>query len=111
MHCPVCGIEVELVHVHGHAQCPHCGTNVEPCCAGAGDEIDPGEAGGRPAEVETLLALLHELGGATSREALLNRFAARTGTSLADGERALEMGRRRGLLVALDTVVTLPRCS
>ena len=31
------------MHVHGHGQCAACGTNVEPCCGGAG-----GEAGESP---------------------------------------------------------------
>ena len=33
--CPYCGRVGEVVRVHGHGQCPHCGTNIEPCCAGA----------------------------------------------------------------------------
>lgn len=28
------------MHVHGHGQCARCGSNVEPCCAGAGDEAE-----------------------------------------------------------------------
>jgi len=32
--CIFCGQEVELVHVHGHYQCPVCKTNAMPCCDG-----------------------------------------------------------------------------
>ena len=34
MHCLFCGQLVELVHVHGHYQCPVCKTNAMPCCDG-----------------------------------------------------------------------------
>jgi len=30
--CIFCGQQVELVHVHGHYQCPVCKTNAMPCC-------------------------------------------------------------------------------
>jgi hypothetical protein len=29
-----CGQLIELVHVHGHYQCPICKTNALPCCDG-----------------------------------------------------------------------------
>jgi hypothetical protein len=32
--CLFCGFTVELVHVHGHYQCPVCFTNALPCCDG-----------------------------------------------------------------------------
>ena len=32
--CLFCGHLVQLVHVHGHYQCPVCFTNVMPCCDG-----------------------------------------------------------------------------
>jgi len=32
--CAFCGQQVELVHVHGHYQCPVCKTNAMPCCDG-----------------------------------------------------------------------------
>ncbi len=107
MLCPQCGAEVELVRVHGHAQCPVCGTNVEPCCAGAGDEVDSGDAGGCAGDIDTLLQVLQELGGVTTGEDLLNRFAMRSASSLVDGERALEIARRRGLVRTEADVVRL----
>jgi hypothetical protein len=32
--CLFCGNPVELIHVHGHYQCPVCKTNTLPCCDG-----------------------------------------------------------------------------
>jgi len=32
--CLFCGHMVQLVHVHGHYQCPVCTTNALPCCDG-----------------------------------------------------------------------------
>ncbi|NCT94679.1 MAG: hypothetical protein GXC72_09665 [Chitinophagaceae bacterium] len=32
--CLFCGHQVQLVHVHGHYQCPICYTNALPCCDG-----------------------------------------------------------------------------
>jgi hypothetical protein len=30
--CNFCGYLINLVHVHGHYQCPVCNTNALPCC-------------------------------------------------------------------------------
>jgi len=32
--CLFCGHIVQLIHVHGHYQCPVCHTNALPCCDG-----------------------------------------------------------------------------
>jgi hypothetical protein len=32
--CVFCGQQVDMVHVHGHYQCPVCKTNAMPCCDG-----------------------------------------------------------------------------
>ena len=32
--CPYCGRKYQTINVHGHEQCVHCGTNLEPCCEG-----------------------------------------------------------------------------
>jgi hypothetical protein len=37
--CPWCRRSTAAVWIHGHAQCEHCRTNIEPCCSG--DEIMP----------------------------------------------------------------------
>lgn len=34
MQCLFCGHVVQMVHVHGHYQCPVCTTNALPCCDG-----------------------------------------------------------------------------
>ncbi|HCD50638.1 MAG: hypothetical protein CNE91_01595 [SAR116 cluster bacterium MED-G04] len=38
--CLFCGMPEQLVWVHGHGQCAHCGVNAMPCCDGAACEID-----------------------------------------------------------------------
>ena len=38
--CPFCGRPEQLVWVHGHGQCAHCGVNAMPCCDGAACEAD-----------------------------------------------------------------------
>lgn len=38
--CPFCGKPEQLVWVHGHGQCAHCGVNAMPCCDGAVCEKD-----------------------------------------------------------------------
>jgi hypothetical protein len=47
--CSFCGHAVEMIHVHGHYQCPICKTNALPCCDGdncetnlmLNDRLDP----------------------------------------------------------------------
>ncbi|NBQ84077.1 MAG: hypothetical protein EBU10_07615 [Alphaproteobacteria bacterium] len=39
--CLFCGQPEQLVWVHGHGQCAHCGVNAMPCCDGAECVIDP----------------------------------------------------------------------
>lgn len=34
MQCLFCGHLVQMVHVHGHYQCPVCNINALPCCDG-----------------------------------------------------------------------------
>ena len=45
--CPFCGKPEQLVWVHGHGQCAHCGVNAMPCCDGAvsGEDAEKGNAG------------------------------------------------------------------
>ena len=33
--CLFCGKPEQLIWVHGHGQCAHCGVNAMPCCDGA----------------------------------------------------------------------------
>ena len=39
--CPTCGWTGPLIWVHGHGQCPRCGTVIAPCCEGSplGEEV------------------------------------------------------------------------
>ena len=36
-HCPWCGHAQNIIWVHGHGQCAHCGVNYAPCCQGDAD--------------------------------------------------------------------------
>ncbi|MBK9384017.1 MAG: HAD-IA family hydrolase [Planctomycetes bacterium] len=42
--CPACGLPSQVLWVHGHGQCEHCGTNTAPCCDGAANEAVPASA-------------------------------------------------------------------
>lgn len=97
--CPACGADVPLVHVHGHGQCTACGSNVEPCCAGAGSEAD--EQGGPEIGVAPALfsVLFDGLGGRSAtvtESALLHALAARQGVGLDDARIVLEAGLHVG---------------
>ena len=39
--CLFCGQPEQLIWVHGHGQCAHCGVNAMPCCDGAECVVDP----------------------------------------------------------------------
>ncbi|MCC6784119.1 MAG: hypothetical protein IT457_14850 [Planctomycetes bacterium] len=108
LRCPQCLRLTSIVHVHGHAQCVLCGTNVEPCCSGAGDEADAVARGGESADLEALLALLAALGGSTPREALLNGFAERTAVSLDVANEVLGRALRAGQVIVHAGIVALP---
>ena len=32
--CLWCNSHIQPIDVHGHAQCPICKTNIDPCCSG-----------------------------------------------------------------------------
>ena len=63
--CLFCGNKIELVHVHGHYQCPVCHTNALPCCDGdnsntnnllKGEQADnPATTSGRPAILQSCI--------------------------------------------------------
>ena len=61
--CPQCGALVSLVHVHGHGECPVCHGNVEPCCAGAGDEVTASGLGNEPFAPKLFETVFARLGG------------------------------------------------
>ena len=101
--CPYCGHAGPPVPVHGHGQCAHCGTNIEPCCAGANaqDEAaatDGNEAGPDPRLFQRLFA---QLGGGTATvttDALLFALVQRLGTDLDGARLVLEAAERIGIV-------------
>ncbi|MBK8100489.1 MAG: hypothetical protein IPK26_25610 [Planctomycetes bacterium] len=102
--CPWCGARLSIVHVHGHGQCAACGTNVEPCCGGAG-----GEAGESPtlhpldANPRLFERLFEGLGGPTAtvaEDALVFALAQRLGVDLDEARLLIEAGVRTGRLNA-----------
>jgi hypothetical protein len=89
------------VPVHGHGQCAACGTNVEPCCGGAGDEAD--EWSGREIEVDPTVfpRVFDHLGGrdvAVTEDALVHAFCLRQGSTWDDARAVLGVAQRLGLL-------------
>lgn len=91
---------MQMVHVHGHGQCGFCGTNVEPCCAGAGDEAElaagphlrPG-----PLPLQALFTELGDPAATVTHDALTHAVCCRVGCDLTEAcERLLyeiEQGR------------------
>jgi len=63
--CPFCGARLQVVAVHGHGQCARCGTNTEPCCAGADAASEADQAPPAPTEPDPALfaRLFRHLGG------------------------------------------------
>ena len=76
------------MRVHGHGQCERCGTNIEPCCAGANALDEASAASGDPCGLDAGLfaRLFLQLGGATATvttEALLFALVQRLGRNFA----------------------------
>lgn len=111
--CPACGQSYRAVFVHGHGQCARCGTNVEPCCAGASaDDVSAPVQGEAPVVGPGLFARVFEvLGGPTAsvtRSALLHALVQQLGTDLTDAKLLVEAGLRTGRLHAVgDTALRL----
>lgn len=91
--------------MHGHGQCPHCGTNIEPCCAGANAL---GEAAATPAidaapDRRLFPELFEVLGGAAATitdEALCFGLAQRLGIDLDEAKLLVDAAERVGILAA-----------
>ncbi len=101
--CPQCGAFVELVHVHGHGQCPVCHGNVEPCCAGAGDEVRASGEGDAPFESHLFDLAFARLGGArvtVTTEALLHALVELLDVDLPAASIVVQAGERVGVIVA-----------
>ncbi len=97
--CPACGRPLQLVFVHGHGQCAACGTNVVPCCTGAGDEVDSSDPGIERARIDTLVEIL-EARGPMREDDLFNEFATRTGCGWEIGRALLRQAIARGRIVS-----------
>jgi hypothetical protein len=101
--CPYCGHRGAVVEVHGHGQCSNCGTNFEPCCAGAdaAEEAGSTTAVNAAEEPQLFARLFVQLGGAkatVTTEALLFALVQRLGTDLDDAKIVLEAGERIGIV-------------
>ncbi len=86
-HCPACGRPLRLIHVHGHGQCASCGSNVEPCCAGAGTEAELATGPTQAAESLPLPLLFADLGGgdaAVTHDALVHAVCCLLGCDLTE---------------------------
>jgi hypothetical protein len=102
-HCPSCGSRRGVVFVHGHGQCVACGTNTEPCCAGASaaDEADGGAADAEFVDPQLFERLFEQLGGpqvTVTTDALLFALVQREGSDLDTARLLLEAGERVGIV-------------
>lgn len=103
LRCPFCGARLEVVHVHGHGQCAHCGTNVDPCCAGAsaGDEADQPAAAPTAIDPDLFPRLFRDLGGddaTVTLECVLTALSRAIDGSLEDARIVLDAGLTLGQL-------------
>lgn len=106
--CPACGRRAKVLWVHGHGQCTACGSAIEPCCEGAGEELDePGSD--RPPPPARVAELLAARGVSLTRDALLWEICARTGCSYDAARRALEAAERLRLVRCRNGVCSLVR--
>jgi hypothetical protein len=99
-----------MVHVHGHGQCARCGTSVEACCTGAGDEVEEEDGVLQPIDPRLFGRLFEHLGGpraTVTRESLVQALAHRLGVSLDEAQDVLETGAQLGLVVLHGDVVRL----
>lgn len=101
--CPWCGVRGEPVRVHGHGQCPHCGNNVEPCCAGANaqEEAAATTAIATSPDRQLFPRLFEHLGGGSvtvTTDALLFALTQRLGTDLDEARLVVEAAERLGIV-------------
>jgi hypothetical protein len=103
--CPYCGRVGEVVRVHGHGQCPHCGTNVEPCCAGANALAEAAatpaiDAGPDRALFPATFELLGGLRATVADDALAFAIAQRLGIDLVEARELVDAAERVGIVEA-----------
>ena len=114
--CPHCGRATRVVHVHGHGQCSHCNTNVDPCCSGADAANEIHEAQHRSADLpaDWFLRVFANLGGsdaAVTAEALRQAVANALGITLAEADQILTDGLRRNRLVTSGSGICVAQAS
>lgn len=101
--CPQCGALVALVFVHGHGQCPHCKTNVAPCCAGAGDEAHATSGRAQPFAADLFERLFAQLGGplaTVTESSLAAALVLQLDCDLTEARTVIAAGLSAGVLVA-----------
>lgn len=102
--CPFCGARLEVVDVHGHGQCTRCGTNVDPCCSGAGEAGPDGTAatcvvdGVGPRLFQDLFARLGGPQASVGEDALHYALTERLGCDLDTARLVAEAGARIGIV-------------
>ncbi|MFN3240467.1 MAG: hypothetical protein ACE37K_03025 [Planctomycetota bacterium] len=102
--CPWCGSMRGVVHVHGHAQCVTCGTNVDPCCSGdTGNDAATRTTTDEQVHVapELFPLVFDGLGGraiTVTTDALLFALCNRLGSDLAEARMVLEAAERVGVV-------------
>ena len=101
--CSYCGAALVIVHVHGHGQCSACGTNVDPCCAGASPESEASvpQEKAPPDDHSALRRAFQEAGGAQStvtEAAFLFALARVLDAPLEDAAVALDAAVEIGLV-------------
>lgn len=112
--CSYCGTLLLVVHVHGHGQCSVCGTNVDPCCAGASPESEARLPEGQapPIDRGALRRAFEEAGGAQAtitEAAFLFALGRVLDVSLEEGRVALEAAAELGLVRRLKGSVRAAR--
>ena len=102
-----------LVRVHGHGQCAHCGTNVEPCCSGAGDEVEADQSTRLEVSARVFAELFGELGGrdvSVAPEALVNAYCRAQGTDHEEALAVVAVAVRLGILTQHGPDAAHPTC-
>lgn len=110
--CPYCGAGLAIVHVHGHGQCAHCGTNVDPCCGGANAEAEadqppPAGAGIDPQLFPRLFRQLGDETATVTQECAVHALARLLDAPLDEAGIVLAAGIELGHVVARGRTVRL----
>lgn len=110
--CSWCGEPLVVVRVHGHGQCSRCGTNVDPCCAGASAQAEAleGRSDGKRLDPNLLPRLFAELGGlraTLTEEALVFALCRDLDCDVDEARMVLDAARDLGVIAREDGRVQL----